>query len=186
MKFRNRNMTYKKIFRNRFYDIYDIPRRWNIFLLNGVAASVFTPPILRKMIYKSKGWKIGKNSKIFPKCISGSKCKLVLGNNSYVNWQAFLDLNDSITIGNNCSIAMRCNFVTTFHDIGSHECRGGESRTAPIFVGNGCWIGAHCTILPGVIIADGCVIGANSLVTKDTEPDGLYVGSPAKRIRTLD
>lgn len=37
-------MTYKKIFRNRFYNIYDIPRRWNIFLLNGVAASVFTPP----------------------------------------------------------------------------------------------------------------------------------------------
>ena len=38
------NMTYKKIISNRFYNIYDIPRRWNIFLLNGVAASVFTPP----------------------------------------------------------------------------------------------------------------------------------------------
>lgn len=41
-------MTYKKIISNRFYNIYDIPRRWNIFLLNGVAASVFTPPHFEK------------------------------------------------------------------------------------------------------------------------------------------
>lgn len=144
------------------------------------------PPILRKMIYRFKGFKIGKNSKIYPKCICGAKCKLILGDNSYINWQAFLDLNDNITIGDNCSIAMRCNLITSYHNIGPHDFRGGKSQTAPIIVGNGCWIGAHCTILPGVKIADGCVIGANSLVTKDTEPDGLYVGSPAKRIRTLN
>lgn len=155
-------------------------------MLNGVAASVFTPPILRKIIYRLKGFKIGKNSKIYPKCFCGAKCKLTLGENSFINWQNFLDLNDNITIGNNTLIAMRCNFITTFHDIGPHEFRGGKSRTAPIVVGNGCWIGAHCTILPGVKIADGCVIAANSLVTKDTEPDGLYVGSPAKRIKTLN
>lgn len=144
------------------------------------------PPILRKIIYRLKGFKIGKNSKIYPKCFCGAKCKLTLGENSFINWQNFLDLNDNITIGNNTLIAMRCNFITTFHDIGPHEFRGGKSRTAPIVVGNGCWIGAHCTILPGVKIADGCVIAANSLVTKDTEPDGLYVGSPAKRIKTLN
>ena len=151
-----------------------------------MAASVFTPPIFRKMIYRFKGFKIGKNSKIYPKCICGAKCKLILGDNSFINWQAFLDLNDNITIGNNCSIAMRCNLITSYHNIGPHDFRGGKSQTAPIIVGNGCWIGAHCTILPGVKIADGCVIGANSLVTKDTEPDGLYVGSPAKRIKTLN
>lgn len=144
------------------------------------------PPIFRKMIYRFKGFKIGKNSKIYPKCICGAKCKLILGDNSFINWQAFLDLNDNITIGNNCSIAMRCNLITSYHNIGPHDFRGGKSQTAPIIVGNGCWIGAHCTILPGVKIADGCVIGANSLVTKDTEPDGLYVGSPAKRIKTLN
>lgn len=143
------------------------------------------PPLLRRCIYKLHGWKIGQKSKIFPKCISGSKSRLILGNNSYINWQAFLDLNDSITIGNNCSIAMRCNFITSFHDVGPHEFRGGKPVTAPIVVGDGCWIGANCTILPGVKIADGCIIGANSLVTKDTEPDGLYVGCPAKRIKEL-
>ncbi len=43
--------------------------------------------------------------------------------------------------------------------------------------------GANVTILPGVTLAEGCVIGANSLVAKDTEPWTIYVGSPARPIK---
>ena len=48
---------------------------------------------------------------------------------------------------------------------------------------NDVWIARNCTILSGVTIANGCVIGANSTVTKDTEPYGVYVGSPARLIK---
>lgn len=44
-------------------------------------------------------------------------------------------------------------------------------------------IGANSVILPGVIIGEGSVVGANSLVTKDCEPWTIYVGSPAKPLR---
>ncbi len=44
-------------------------------------------------------------------------------------------------------------------------------------------IGANCTVLPGVKLAEGSVLGANSLLTKDTEPWGVYVGSPAKLVK---
>ncbi len=44
-------------------------------------------------------------------------------------------------------------------------------------------IGTNAIIMPGVTIAEGCVIGANSLVTKDTEPWTIYVGSPAKPLK---
>jgi len=44
-------------------------------------------------------------------------------------------------------------------------------------------IGTNVVIMPGVTIAEGSVIGANSLVTKDTEPWTIYVGSPAKPIK---
>jgi acetyltransferase-like isoleucine patch superfamily enzyme len=43
-------------------------------------------------------------------------------------------------------------------------------------------IGASSVIFPGVDIADGCSIGANSTVTKSTEAWGIYVGSPARKI----
>lgn len=44
-------------------------------------------------------------------------------------------------------------------------------------------IGAGSVIFPGVIIEEGCAIGANSLVNKSTESWGIYAGSPAKKIK---
>lgn len=43
--------------------------------------------------------------------------------------------------------------------------------------------GSNVVIMPGVVIGEGCVIGANSLVTKSTEPWTVYFGSPAKAIK---
>ena len=37
----------------------------------------------------------------------------------------------------------------------------------------------------GITIAENCIIGANAFVNKDTEPMGVYVGTPAKRIRDV-
>lgn len=45
------------------------------------------------------------------------------------------------------------------------------------------WIGSNVTILKGVTIAEGCVIGGGAVVTKSTEPYGIYVGVPAKYCR---
>jgi acetyltransferase-like isoleucine patch superfamily enzyme len=47
-------------------------------------------------------------------------------------------------------------------------------------------VGVNCSVMPGVILAEGSVVGANSLVTKSTEPWTVYVGSPAKPIRIRD
>lgn len=47
-----------------------------------------------------------------------------------------------------------------------------------------CVVGANCVVLPGVTIGEGAAIGANSLVNKDCEPWTIYVGSPARPIRS--
>lgn len=44
-------------------------------------------------------------------------------------------------------------------------------------------IGAGAIVFPGVTISEGCAIGAMSLVTKNTKPWGVYIGSPAKRLK---
>jgi acetyltransferase-like isoleucine patch superfamily enzyme len=46
---------------------------------------------------------------------------------------------------------------------------------------SGC--GVNCVIMPNVVLAEGSVIGANSVVTKSTEPWTVYVGNPAKPIK---
>lgn len=47
-------------------------------------------------------------------------------------------------------------------------------------------VGVNCVVLPGITLAEGSVVGANSLLTKDTEPWTIYAGSPAKPIKMRD
>lgn len=51
-------------------------------------------------------------------------------------------------------------------------------------IGNNVWIGDKATILPGVTIGDGVVIGANSVVTKDVPPYSVIVGNPGRIVKT--
>jgi len=52
-------------------------------------------------------------------------------------------------------------------------------------VEDGVSIGANCTIICGVRLARGCMIGAGSVVTRDVEPFSLVVGNPARHLRWL-
>jgi acetyltransferase-like isoleucine patch superfamily enzyme len=58
-----------------------------------------------------------------------------------------------------------------------------EITIAPITLSNFASIATQCVILPGVTIAEGSVIGACSLVTKNTEPWTIYAGVPARPIK---
>lgn len=59
----------------------------------------------------------------------------------------------------------------------------GRAEIKPTKIGRDCWLGSHSIINCGVNIADGCIIAAGAVVTKDTEPYGVYGGVPAKRIK---
>ena len=58
-----------------------------------------------------------------------------------------------------------------------------DSEKAGIIVGDDVWIGANATILPGVKIGKGAVIGAGSVVTKDVKEYAIVAGVPAKHVR---
>ncbi|GAA1724540.1 CatB-related O-acetyltransferase [Isoptericola hypogeus] len=60
----------------------------------------------------------------------------------------------------------------------------GIEQAGDTAVGNDVWIGREATILPGVTIGDGAVIGAHAVVTKDVGPYEIVAGNPARTIRT--
>ena len=51
-----------------------------------------------------------------------------------------------------------------------------------VVIKNDAYLGANCTVLPGVNIHEGAVAGANTLVNKDLEPWGIYVGTPCRKV----
>ena len=153
-------------------------------VVNGIASSYFCPNRIRTLIYRLWGHKIygGLMSGCF---LGAGKGRLSIGHGSYINYRCFLDLGDNITIGDNCSIAFNVTFINSTHELGPKERRAWEVKSHPIIVGNGVWIGANVTIMPGVTIGNGCVVGSGSLVVKDCEPNSMYYGSPAKKIKEM-
>lgn len=170
----------KKILRHLKIMISDF---WNNFIASGVVC----PILLRPTLYRISGNKIGKKCYISPRCFIGpGKGKLIVGDNTFINYGCFFDLNDDIIIGNNCNIAMNVHFVNGTHKIGDKNKRASDGISKKIYIGDGTWIGTDSTIMPGVNIGAGTIIGAGSLVLKDCESNSIYVGRPARLYKKLD
>ena len=57
---------------------------------------------------------------------------------------------------------------------------------APVSIGHNVWLGDGVAVLAGAAIGDGCVIGANAVVTGMVPPYTVAVGAPARPIRRWD
>lgn len=103
---------------------------------------------------------------------------------------------DQLIIGKYCSIASGAKFMmcgTQGHNynwIATHpliDIDGsdfpGHSWKGNTVIGNDVWLGAECLIMPGINIADGAVIAARAVVTKNVGPYEIWGGNPAKFIK---
>lgn len=114
---------------------------------------------------------------------------VVIGENC--NFGSFLNLTciNSITIGDNLLTGRWVTITDNSHGLTTEAAltlppldRGLISK-GEVRIGKNVWIGDKVTILPGVHIGDGAVIGSNSVVTADIPPYTVAVGVPAKIIR---
>lgn len=100
---------------------------------------------------------------------------------------------EHLEIGSFCSIASGCTFITggghlmnrftTFPIDRKINLIKEETSKGSIIIKDDVWIGKSATILSGVTIGQGAIIGANSVVAKDIPPYAIVVGNPAKIIR---
>lgn len=103
-----------------------------------------------------------------------------------INAGVHLDALAEIRFEHGSGAGFRALFVTATHDMAEGETRAGQPRRAPIVVGAGSWIGAGAIIMPGVTIGPGCVIAAGAVVHRDTKPDCVYAGNPARLVRKIN
>lgn len=153
-------------------------------LINGFVMSSLLPRSARWRLLRLCGMEIEGWCAVSPGCWFGGR-DIRIGRGSTVNYGVFFDNAARIDIGNNVDIGMQTMLITGTHGFGDSTRRAGPSSVAPVTVEDGTWIGARAVILPGVRIGSGCVIAAGSVVTKDCQPDGVYAGVPAVRVRDL-
>lgn len=99
--------------------------------------------------------------------------------NANINAHGRVICHEEISIGDGTQIAWN---ITLLDADTHHLIVDGERRpnTAPIRIGERCWIGHDVTVKKGVEIGDGAVIASDSVVTKDIPANALAAGVPAE------
>lgn len=136
------------------------------------------------------GTRIWQFSVIFENAKIGSNCNIcahtliegnvVIGNNVTVKSGVFIW--DEITIEDEVFIGPS----VTFTNDKKPRSKVYSGEILPTLVKQGATIGANATILPGLTLGRGCMVGAGSVVTKDVPNYVLVVGNPAKFVKFLE
>ncbi len=124
---------------------------------------------------------VGSNINVEKGAVFSSRC--TIGNNSGIGINAKLG---ECHIGDNVLMGPECVILTRNHAFSKRDSlirEQGYLNEKPVYIGNDVWIGHRVIILPGVHVADGTVIGAGAIVTKNTEPYSVVVGNPAHIIK---
>lgn len=128
---------------------------------------------------RTKIWKwshVYPNAKIGKDCMIGERCMIAnvtIGDR--VRIQNGVDVFEGVTIEDDVFIAPHVCFT--------NDREPPSGKITPTLVKKGARIGANCTIVCGVTIGEGALIGAGSVVTKDVKAGEVWYGNPARRRR---
>ena len=150
---------------------------------NLVAAALWLHPQVRLRLLRAMGLRFGSGP-FLSAPISFKGVKVATGPGCYINSGVYVG-RGLLTLGSNVAVGPGVMFITDSHEEGPSGKRAGRGIEMPIEVGDGVWIGARDVIQGDVRVGSGCIIGAGAVVTSDTKPNGLYLGTPARRVRDL-
>ena len=145
----------------------------------------------KKFIKVSKGFTTGVGCRIeaYPE---NNQQTLFFGENFQMNDYVHITAMEKVQIGNNVLFASKIYVSDCSH--GSYAGDENDSspdsiphdrklHSKPVVIEDNVWLGEFVSVLPGVTIGKGTIVGANSVVSKSLPPNVIAVGSPAKPIK---
>jgi acetyltransferase-like isoleucine patch superfamily enzyme len=105
-----------------------------------------------------------------------------LGRNVFLGPYVVIYGHGGVVVGDSCLIAMHCRILSSNHTVPEMgtDIRSQPDKLLPTRIGRDVWLGAAVTVLGGVDVGDGCVIGAGSIVTKSMPSGAIAFGAPAE------
>lgn len=142
---------------------------------------------LAKMI-RAENAELDNNCQIFDNVFIDAGKRLRIGKYSTLTWGVLIEggaetyLGDRVFLGPSTKLLTSTYKINGFYTV-EHLPEGcQETEYGDITIHDDAYLGANCTVMPGVTIGEGAVVGSNSLVTKDLEPWTIYFGTPCRKI----
>lgn len=136
---------------------------------------------------------VGCRIEAFP--AAPNKPVIVFGNNVQINDYVHITAMENVSIGNNVLMASKIYISDCSHGFYGGTPKDSSPNEIPInrqyymaavVIEDNVWIGESVSILPGVNLGKGCIIGANSVVTKNIPKYTIAVGNPARVIKKFN
>ncbi len=117
------------------------------------------------------------------------EARVRIGEGSFLNRNVMVAAQELVEIGSHCMLANGC-FVSDashrFDDPALPVTWQGFETKGPTRIGDNCWLGAGVAVTSGVTIGERCVVGSNSVVTRDIPPYSIAAGAPARVLRAIE
>lgn len=153
-------------------------------VVNRIAGSALVPRVLRIGLYRLAGIRTGM-ANLYPGIRFLGLGPVRIVESAAVNAGVVFDNKAAITIEAAARVGPDVFLCTSNHEMGDSGQRAAATDHRPITIGRGAWIGARAVIMPGVTVGAGSVVAGGAVVFRDTEPDGVYTGNPARKVQDL-
>ncbi|MDE7395248.1 MAG: sugar O-acetyltransferase [Clostridiales bacterium] len=142
-----------------------------------------TPEEIRALFSALIGQELDEGFGLFPPFNADYGQNIKIGKRVFINSGCCFQDQGGIEIGDDVLIGQQVVIATLNHDLNPEQ--RASMMPAPVKIGNRVWVGAHATILAGVLVGDNSVIAAGAVVTKDVPANVVVAGVPAKIIKQL-
>lgn len=115
--------------------------------------------------------------------VSANESTLLFQEGSEIGINCIFNCGTNVSIGKDTMLAGFCYVQSSNHGKAKDQTIKSQGHTyGEIIIGDDCWLSSHVTVVAGVRIEKGSIVGANAVVTKDLENFSINVGIPAKKI----
>ena len=90
-----------------------------------------------------------------------------------------------VKVGSNAMIGPNVSIYPASHPVQALERIPGPEYALPVTIGENCWLGGSCVIIPGVTLGNNVVVGAGAVVARDVPGNCVVAGNPARILRHL-
>jgi putative colanic acid biosynthesis acetyltransferase WcaF len=177
-----RGSTDLSAFQNRWYRPGPLPVRVLWLVASGLFFLTWFPwpSRMKAAILRAFGARIGQGVVLKNRVNVKYPWNLSIGHHTWIGEGAWIDCLGKVTIGANVCVSQGAMIETGNHDWSKPAF---DLVVREVVLEDGAWAAVRALLLPGSTLRSHAVLGAGSVLAGDTEPYGVYVGVPARKVK---